>query len=372
MSYRPCWAEIDLSAFSRNIQTLQKTLPDSTQLMTVVKANAYGHGSVAIAEAAEKSKVAYLGVSSLEEGVELRKAGLKTPILVLGSLFPFENFPVLFDYQLTPTIASLGAAEALSAEAARRKKDCPIHLEVDTGLGRTGISAAHAVETIQSIAQLPNLVFEGLYTHFASSDVDVEFTRRQTDSFAEIVQTAGKLGVHPRWIHLSNSSGIFRFPTIPATLARPGIALYGVAPYSPLPQSVRLEPVLSFKTRVVFVKMLPQGASVSYARTWTATRPSRVATLAVGYADGLPRLLSNRGEVLIRGQRAPIVGRVTMDMTMVDVTGLPECHVGDEVVLIGKQDTQELRAVEWAAWADTHAYEILCGISARVPRVNHG
>jgi len=371
-SYRPCWADIDLTAFRRNLQTLQSTLPPTTGVMAVVKANAYGHGSVSIARAAQDGGAAYLGVSSLEEGVELRQAGIRTPILVLGSLFPFENFPVLFEHQLTPTVASLAMAEALSKEAVIRGRKCPIHLEIDTGLGRTGVSTISALDVITQISQLPNLILEGVYTHFSSADVDTEFTRRQSEAFIQVVQAAAAAGIKPRWVHAANSSAVLRSPNLPMTLARPGLALYGVPPFSPLPENMKLEPVLSFKTRIVFVKMLPQGSSVSYARTWTASRLSRIATLAVGYADGLPRLLSNRGEVLVRGQRAPIVGRVTMDMTMIDVTDLPECHVGDDVVLLGRQDKQELRAVEWAAWADTNAYEILCGISARVPRVEHG
>jgi alanine racemase len=253
--------------------------------------------------------------------------------------------------------------------AGNRKESCPIHLKIDSGFGRIGVSSPHALALIKEIAQMPGLLIEGLYTHFASSDIDADYSRTQAKAFLSVVQAAQAQGVRPPWIHMANSAAILKFPETHGTLVRPGIAYYGVPPYPGASREVALQPTITWKSQVIFLKTVPPGSSVSYARTWTAQRPTRVATLAVGYADGLPRLLSNKGQVLLRGKRVPIIGRVTMDMTMVDVTDLPECCIGDEAVLIGTQGSQELTALEMAEWAQTNAYEILCGIGARVPRV---
>jgi alanine racemase len=363
------WAEINLAAFRHNWQTLRDILPSETSVMAVVKANAYGHGLIALSLAAAERGAAYLGVSSLEEGLALREARIATPILILGSLFPFDNFPLLFDHRLTPTVASLAMAEALSKVAARRKDTIAVHLEIDTGMGRTGVMSATALDLLAAVTRLPGLKLEGLYTHLASADADPEFTLQQVTIFRAVVKRAAAEKIRPRWIHWSNTAALFCDPACQPNLVRPGLSLYGVAPYARLPLADRLQPVLVWKTRVIFLKTIPVGATVSYGRTWTAHRVSRIATLSVGYADGLQRALSNRGEVLIRGRRAPILGRVTMDMTMVDVTDLPECVVGDEAVLIGSQGEAAISALELAAWAQTNPYEILCGISARVPRV---
>jgi alanine racemase len=367
--HRPCWAEINLSAFQRNWQTLRAVLPAETSVMAVVKANAYGHGLIPLSQTASTCGAAYLGVSSLEEGLALRQAKIATPILILGSLFPFENFPLLFEHRLTPTIASLIMAEALSRLAVERGEKIAVHMEVDTGMGRTGVMPGTALELLHAVSKLPGLVLEGLYTHLASSDADPEFTQQQVTLFRALVQKAAAENIRPQWIHWGNSAAVFSDPAQQPSLVRPGLSLYGVPPFAKMPSAEKLEPVLRWKTRVIFLKTVPAGASVSYARTWTARRNSRVATLAVGYADGLQRVLSNRGEVLIHGRRAPILGRVTMDMTMVDVTDIAECVVGDEVVLIGSQGAASISAVELADWAGTNPYEILCAISARVPRV---
>jgi alanine racemase len=219
------------------------------------------------------------------------------------------------------------------------------------------------------VAKEPGLVIEGLYTHFASSDVDEAWTRAQTKSFLVVVDAARAQGIHPKWIHMANSAALLRFSDTHGSLVRPGIAFYGIPPFAGAAKEVSLKPALTWKSRVIFLKTVPEGSGVSYARTWTAKRKTRVATLAAGYADGFPRILSNKGQVLLLGKRAPIIGRVTMDMTMVDVTDIPDCRVGDEAVLIGSQGAQEITALEMAEWAQTNAYEILCRIGARVPRV---
>jgi alanine racemase len=342
-------------------------------MLAVVKANGYGLGLRSVAQVAVEEGAAYLGVSSVEEGITLREAGHPTPVLILGSLYPFESFPLLFQHRLTPTIASLEAAQALSRLAQERKEKIRVHLKIDSGFGRIGVSVSNAPAFIAQVAQTPGLVIEGLYTHFASSDVDEAWTRAQTKAFLSVAEAARAQGITPQWIHMANSSALLRFPDTHGSMVRPGIAYYGVPPYAGAEKVVSLKPALAWKSRVIFLKTVPEGSGISYARTWTAKRKTRVGTLAAGYADGFPRILSNKGSVLLLGKRAPILGRVTMDMTMVDVTDIPDCRVGDEAVLIGTQGAQEITALEVAEWAQTNAYEILCRIGARVPRVTvHG
>jgi len=371
--YRPCWVEIHEAALRSNWRALRAKIAKNVQMLAVVKANGYGLGLLSVSKVAIEEGAAGLGVTSVEEGIALREAGFKTPVLILGSLFPMESFSLLFQYRLTPTIASLESAQALSRMATEKKERISVHLKIDSGFGRIGVSVPNAVAFIGQVAALPGLIIEGIYTHFASSDVDADYTRVQTKAFYSVVEAAKTQGVRPAWIHLANSAAILKFPETHGSLVRPGIAFYGVPPFAGALHEVALKPALRWKTRVIFLKTVPEGSSISYARTWTAKRPTRVATLAVGYADGLLRLLSNQGQVLIHGQRVPIIGRVTMDMTMVDVTSLAECRVGDDVVLIGTQGSEEITALEMAQWAQTNAYEILCSISARVPRVvQHG
>jgi alanine racemase len=277
---------------------------------------------------------------------------------------------------LTPTIASLDAAEALDRMARERSERFPIHLKIDSGFGRIGVSLPNALPFIREVAQKPGLLIDGIYTHFASSDCDPEYTLLQAREFLAVVAKARKLSTNnpivPRWIHLANSSAVIRFPETHGNLVRPGLAFYGIQPYPGAEKDVALKPALTWKTRVIFLKIIPKGGSVSYARTWIARRTTRVATLAVGYADGLRRIVSNKGQILVGGHRVPILGRVTMDMTMVDVTDLPlgrGCRVGDEAVLLGSQGAETISANEMAEWAGTNAYEILCGIGIRVPKI---
>ena len=379
--YRPCWVEISESALRANWRTLRGKLAKDVQMLAVVKANGYGLGLLDVSKVAVEEGAVYLGVSSVEEGIALRGAGFSVPILILGSLYPFESFELLFQQRLTPTIASLEAAEALNRMARERNTRLPVHLKIDSGFGRIGVSISNAPGFVRQAAGMPALLIEGIYTHFAGSDVDPDYTQAQARAFLSVVNSAvaesrglpAGRQVRPRWIHMANSSALLRFPETHGTLVRPGLAFYGVPPYPRALAVVPLAPALTWKSRVIFLKGVPEGSSISYARTWTARRPTRVATLAAGYADGLPRLLSGKGQVLLGGRRVPILGRVTMDMTMVDATDVPGCHVGDEAVLIGRQGAEEITAQEMAEWAETNAYEILCGIGARVPRkVIHG
>ncbi len=370
--YRPCWTDIHLGALRHNFQQLRRQISSKTRILSVVKADGYGHGLIPAAQVAIKSGAALLGVSSLEEGVALRQAGMKAPVLVLGTLYPFANFSVLFKEKLTPTVASMSTADALSRMAQRLRQRLPVHLKIDTGFGRIGVSTPNAVKFIQHVAQARGLDLQGLFTHFSSSDVDPAYTRAQTRDFEAVVKAVAKKGIHPPLIHLANSSALLRFPETHGTLVRPGLAYYGIAPYAGAEKRLRLEPALTWKTRVIYLKTVPKGFSVSYARTWKAPRTTRIATLAVGYADGYPRALSNRADVLLRGRRVPVIGRVTMDMMMVDATRIPSTQIGDEVVLIGVQGKERIQAEELAKQAQTNAYEIVSRIAARVPRIYHG
>jgi alanine racemase len=335
----------------------------------VIKANGYGHGLLTTARVAVEGGAAALGVASLEEGITLRQAGVDVPVLILGSLYPFDNFPLLFTHHLTPTVASLEAAQALNDLAQKRRERLPVHLKIDSGFGRIGVSIPKALAFIQQVAGMTGLALEGIYTHFVSSDVDEPYTREQARAFLSVIEAAHHSGVRPRWIHLANSAALIRFPETHGTLARPGLAFYGVPPYAGAEKEAALQPALHWKTKIVYLKNISKGAAVSYARTWIAKRPSRIATLATGYADGYPRLLSNKGQVLLGGRRFPVIGRVTMDMMMVDVTDGSNVHVGDEAVLIGTQGSERITAQEVAAAAETNPYEILCRIAERVPRV---
>jgi alanine racemase len=337
------------------------------KLLAVLKADAYGHGAAALAPIAIREGASGIGVSSLEEGIALRDSGITAPILVLGSVFPLENFSAVVEYKLTPTISSLEAAQFLQNFQKESHAKIPFHLKVDTGMGRLGLSPSAAKNLLTWAAQEKDLTLAGVYSHFAAADSDAEFTRHQLDLFLDVKKHAETLGFKNSDFHIANSAAIFRSPASHLDLVRPGLALYGASLVS-LPSAVKLEPVMRWTTQIVFLKKVPAGTSLSYGRTHTTKKESDIATLPVGYADGVPRAASNRGQVLVNGRRCPIVGRVTMDHVLVDVTGA-SAQVGDAAVLMGSQGAEKISADDWAGWADTISYEIFCGISKRVPRV---
>lgn len=364
--YRPTWAEIDTEAFFKNASVLARRA-GRARLLAVLKADAYGHGAVPLARILERRSPRGFwgfGVSSVEEGRTLREAGLKSRILILGSLFPFDSFDAALRYGLTPTVASRSSARALARAAARAGTRTPVHIKVDTGMGRIGMTPATAAEAIPDIAALPALRLEGVYTHLAQAE-NASRVREQLGLFDRLIHSLRGQGLS-FLAHAANSEALLLRPESRYDMARPGLALYGVPP---APGVRGLVPVLTWKTRVVFLKDVSKGTRVSYGGTWRASRRSRLATLPVGYADGYRRALSNRGEVLVRGRRCPVVWRVTMDQIIVDVTDARGADIGEEVVLLGRQGRASVTAEDMAAWADTIPYEILCGLSARVPRV---
>ena len=366
---RPTWAEIDLGAFRHNFRRIKNRIGAKADILAMVKADAYGHGVLELSKASLELGAKILGVALIEEGIFLRKKGIRAPILVMGSIFPLENFKPVLEYGLYPSICSIMAAEKLSAITLSKKKKAGVFVKIDTGMGRVGISHNRAAETIKKISKLPGISIEGLFTHLAAGAIDAKFTRWQIKRFKEIVDILGENGVSVKYRSVSNSTGIIKYPEAHFNLVRPGIALYGLLPYAGADRDIKLVPVLSWKTRVVFLKKVNRGTSISYSRTWKAKRASCIATLPVGYADGYDRKLSNRAEVLVNGKRAPVVGNVCMDMCMIDVTDVGGVKVGSEVVLIGSQEKQRITAEEMAGTIGTINYEVTCRLGTRVPRI---
>ncbi len=365
---RPTWAEIDRQAFKKNIHKIKNYLRPRTKLIAVVKANAYGHMAVQLSETALKNGAWALGVSSIEEGISLRQSGIKGRILILGSIFPLENLKAAAEYNLVPTISSLGGLTALSKLATHLKRRLSFHLKVDTGMGRIGVSPSTAPSLLERIASKKEVLMEGMYTHFAAADCDEKFTRLQMKKFLAVVKVARSLGLKFT-AHAANSAALFRHRDFQLDAVRPGVSLYGLKPFRGSEKTVKLEPVMSIKTKIVFLKRVPAGTTISYGATFSAKRRSVIATLPVGYADGFNRLLSNKGEVLIRGIRCPVAGRVTMDMVMADVTKVPGVSIGDEAVIIGRQGGEAITVEEMAEKIGTINYEVTCAVGARVPRV---
>lgn len=366
---RPTWAEIDLGAFRHNFREIKRKLRKGISLLPVVKADGYGHGMEEIARASLSCGAKLLGVANIEEGIFLRKRGITAPILILGSVYPLSNFSYILRYNLSPTICSLQASEELSRIAKRRRRKVRVHIKVDTGMGRIGISAQNAASLVKRVVQLPGVLVEGIFTHLAAADSDYEFTMEQIRKFQSVTDGLKRDNISIKYIHAANSTAILAYPDAHFNLARPGISLYGLVPFEGAEREIDLKPVMQLKTRIVFIKRVKKGTSISYGRTWKAKRESIIGTLPIGYADGYSRLLSNRGEVLICGKRVPIVGRVCMDMCMVDVTPPPDVKVGEEVVLIGSQGKERITADEIAKLTGTITYEVVCGISKRVPRI---
>jgi alanine racemase len=342
-------------------------------VLAVVKADAYGHGAVPISRALETAGVRFLGVALVEEGLALREAGLRSDILVLGGAYE-AGWEAMLEHRMIPVVFRPEHLTALEAAARARATTARAHLKVDTGMGRLGVLPADVPAFLEAARACRNVSLEGLCSHFANADLaDAALTELQVVRFRTALGQMRAAGFDPRWRHLSNSAGLLALPEardgVEMNLARPGLGLYGLQPAPWLRPPRVLEPVLSWKTAVVHLKSVPAGTPISYGSTWTAPRPSRIATLPVGYADGWSRLLSNRGTVLVRGRRAPVVGRVCMDLCMVDVTEVPGAEVGDEVVLIGRQGAEVQDAHQLAALQNTIAYDVLCAIGARVPRV---
>jgi alanine racemase len=361
---RPVWADIDLDALDHNVRALKRKAGGAL-LMAVVKANAYGHGATAVGRAALSAGADRLGIVCLDEGEELRRAGITAPVLIMGHT-PVSQAERVVALGLTPTVGSRAFAEAVARHAVDRGVTLPVHLKLETGLNRYGLPPEQLLPLAESMRDLPGLDVEGLWTHFATGDeVDKSYVQRQFRAFSAVAEQLPWI----RLRHVANTATVLDMPELSLDMVRAGIGIYGCYPSQDVDRSTPLRPVLSLKSRVARLRRLDAGESVSYGRTWTASRPSVVALVMCGYADGLRRALSSRGNVLIRGYRAPIVGRIAMDMCVADVTDIPYVALDDEIVIIGRQRDDEITAEEVARLSDTINYETLTGITARVPRV---
>jgi alanine racemase len=366
----PTVAEIDLNALVHNLREIQRLAGGpGHSIIAVVKADAYGHGALRISQTLEDAGVKALGVALAQEGIELRQGGIRLPILVMGSILK-EQIPSLFEFQLTPVLFQSGIIPLLEKEAEEQGATLPVHIKVDTGMGRLGIQPDEFRPFLKELLRHKRIKIEGIMTHLADADrPDSGNSARQIALWNNLLNQLEEFHLRPPMIHLLNSAAILSLPGAESDPVRPGLMLYGYSSYKDKENRVFLEPVLSFKTRIVHLKTVPAGTPVSYGGTFVTEKKSVIATLPVGYADGYSRALSNCGKVLVRGKRVPVAGRVCMDMIMIDVTGLPEVELGDEAVLIGKQGNDFISAEEVAGWIGTIPYEILCGISKRVPRV---
>jgi alanine racemase len=361
------WVEVDLDRFAANLRAIRARIGAGTGVFLVVKADAYGHGAVEMAEAAAREGVEVLGVATLHEGIQLRQAGSTLPVVVLSPLLPSEIDEAVA-HDLEPSVSDLAFAQALSdATGDRHPRRC--HVEVDTGMGRTGVRADEAEAFLESVSKLPGLRLASVYTHFPDADgPDPAFTRAQIERFGALLDRLEQRGLRPPRAHASNSAGTVNFPDARFDWVRVGLIAYGHAPPRN-DDALPLAPVMALKSRLVQIRDLPAGATVSYARTFVTPAPMRIGVVAVGYGHGYSWLLSGRGHMLVGGRRVPIVGRVTMDLTMVDLAGVERAAVGDEVVLFGEQGDAVLPLEEVAEGSATLPYEIMCTIGKRVTRI---
>ena len=372
LNYPRVHAEIDLDAILHNMEQMHGLTDPHTKLMAVIKTDGYGHGAIPIARELEAVDYVYgYAVATEEEALALRADGIKKPILILGYTFP-EQYEALLEAQITPAVFSMETAKLLSETAKRLHTTARIHIKLDTGMGRVGfLVSEESADVIAQIAKLPHIMIEGMFTHFARADeTDKTSANRQLADFLHMADMLESRGVHIPIKHCSNSAGILDLPQANLDIARAGITLYGLHPSEEVHlERMDMKPAMSLKSRVVHVKTLPAGYGVSYGATYVTPDERRIATIPVGYGDGYARSLSNKGDVLIRGKRAPIVGRVCMDQFMVDVTDIPDVRVGDEVTLIGADGGARITLEELGEKSGRFNYEFACDLGKRIPRV---
>jgi len=367
---RPTACFIDLDALRWNFRQIREKVGPKVKILSMVKANAYGHGAAAVARTLAAEGAHAFGVATLEEGIELRHAGIRQPIIVLAGVY-LEQLDLFLQYDLIPVLHEVETLRVLEKSVAARGLTLPIHLEIDTGMGRIGFLDSRIDDWLPELSKLNALKLEGVFSHFADGETASEaYTENQLKSFRIVTERLRHAAFVPSLIHMAKSGAIITVPDSHLAMVRPGLILYGIYPAPDMAKEIHLKPVLSWKSRILQLKRLPRGSSVGYGRTFTTQKDSLIATLPVGYADGYHRLFSNRASVLVRGERAPVVGRVSMDLTTVDVTDIAGVQQGDEVVLLGRQGDNEISADEMAGWSNTISYEILTSISARVPRIH--
>ncbi len=370
MYNRVNWAEVNLDHIAFNVRQIKTLVGEGCQVAAVIKANAYGHGALPVARVALQSGATFLAVAWANEGFALRQAGITAPILAMG-YEPPGMAPEIVAHSITPAVADLELAHALSAAVARDGAPAlPVHIKVDTGMGRFGLLPQDVLPFARALADIPKLRIEGLFTHYASADEeDLSYTYKQLATYLQVLEAVEGAGIPIRIRHGANSAATMAAPETRLDMVRPGIAIYGLRPSPEVRMAVSLRPAMTLKSRIAQLHTLPTGSSISYNRTFTTTQPTPVGLVPVGFGDGYRRNLSNRGLVLVRGRRVPIIGRVCMDQFMVDLTEVNCARAGDEVVLFGRQGDEEITAEELGSWSGTSHYETLTALLPRVPRV---
>lgn len=365
IGYRPTWAQINLDNLEHNFFQIKNRIASGTRILVTVKADAYGHGLIPVSQRLTSCGVDYLGVASIDEGIKLREAGIKLPVLILGLILKKDIEP-LFRYNLTTTVCDDDLSIAINNKARSMHKKANVHIKVDTGMGRIGIAHRDAHNLIKKIHSLKNINVEGLFTHFAFADMNKDFTFYQIDLFDKLLRKLAKDNIKIPLIHAANSMGVLDYEKSHFNMVRPGLVVYGLYPKDNL--KINLRPVLSLKTRIVYIKKVSAGSGISYGHDYVTKKATTIVTLPIGYGDGYPRNLSNKAYCLIKGKRFKMCGKICMDQIMVDV-GSARLKIGDEVVLIGVQGKNKITAEELAQLSGTIPYEIVCGLGSRIPRV---
>jgi alanine racemase len=360
--------EIDLKALEENFRAIREKVPSVVKMLGVVKADGYGHGAVPVARRLESAGAHYLGVATSDEGIELRDNGITLPILIMGGLMPWDETATLWERQLTPVLADFDGLRRLAQDAKEREAPINAHIKIDTGMGRLGFSLDEVETLARTLKAAQYVRVEGVMSHFACSEQRDAYGMTQINRFSEAARFLKSHAILPTLLHMANSGAVHRYPEAYFNMVRLGIMLYGSYPDSSLADTIRLRPVMKLASRVAYVKLFPPQSALSYGRTFVTERETKVACIAAGYADGVPRALSNKGAVLVQGRRCPIVGRVCMDWLLADVTDLPVVAPGEEAVLLGVAGTDAITADEIARHVGTIPYEILCAISRRTRR----
>jgi len=367
------WAEVDLKAIAHNIRELRRITNPKARFMAIVKANAYGHGIIEVARQSLENGAEALGVANIEEGIQLRKAGINAPVLIFGYTSPVHA-KKLIEFDLTQTVYSYETSRALSEALSAYGKKIKVHIKVDTGMGRLGLLRGikdNSVSEVESISRLPMLELEGIYTHFATADKsDRSYAGKQFEIFMDFLNQLRIAGLEIPVTHAANSAAIINMPETHLDMVRAGISIYGLYTSEEVDRSIiKLKPAMALKTKIIHLKKVPAGFKISYGTTYETEKPTTIATVSIGYADGLNRLLSSKGRMLVCGHSAPIVGRICMDLTMLDVGNIPEIAIGEEVVVFGRQGNASISVDEIASTINTINYEVVSTIMERVPRI---
>ncbi len=364
------WVEVNLSALSHNVREIKRLISSETDLMAVVKADAYGHGAVSVAQTVLRAGASWLGVATIPEGIELRQAGITAPLVVLGATYTPEQIRAIAQWQLQPTVCTPQQALVFSEVLSDTDWVVPVHIKLDTGMSRLGAPWQQAAEFVKLIQGLPNLTIASIYSHLATADsLDQTVMRQQHARFQQAIRTIAQIQPKMPRLHLANSAATLTDPGLHYDMVRVGLGLYGLYPAPHLRHTCNLKPLMQIKARVTQVKTIEAGTGVSYGYRFIADRPLRIAVVGIGYADGVPRLLSNQMQVLIRGQQVRQLGAITMDQMMIDVSTVPNVQAGEVVTLLGRDGDYEITADDWANAIGTISWEILCGFKHRLPRV---